>query len=636
MFLPTCFHRSTLLAIGFALFGVAVVEAASLSAIRLKTIYNSEHTLADLLEPNDRGLALYFMHDTCPVVQLYLPRLKELSAEYARQGIRLVGVYANRGDSTFSMATHAVQKDIPFLVLYDRQQQLLDALGVERTCTAVVLDAKWNLRFRGPVDDQFTKGRAKSAASKHYLRDAMQSLVASGQPTSTVGSARQSVDIPEITDIPVSGCMISQIDRRAPVSEVTYHKDVLPIFQRRCQACHRPGDVAPFALFTYQDATDWSAMIAEVVEERRMPPWRVVSNHKLMGDESLSDEEIRTIVDWVRTGTPEGNPADAPKPRVWPKEARWQFGKPDWEYELEEPFTVPATGAIEYQYFAIKNPFPDRDRWVTAVETAAGNKRVVHHIQVHVVKSAGQGRKVDPLAMMMLFGFSPDDANLIGGYAPGDQLACRIFPTGYAMKIPAGYDLVMEMHYTPSGTVQQDRSRVAFQFQDAPPRHELKSRFLHHKPGRFVIPAGAMHHRMETDYWLEKKVKLLGIRPHMHSRGKHYEFQIVYPAGRKFDELSPPIAKEDRVQSVLWAPVFDFNWQRSYEFEEPIIVPLGAELRGIAHFDNSRFNPANPDPTVDAPWGQQVYQEMFATKLFYEELSSETPRVAGKKSVSTK
>jgi hypothetical protein len=320
--------------------------------------------------------------------------------------------------------------------------------------------------------------------------------------------------------------------------------------------------------------------------------------------------------------------ADAPKPVAWPKERRWKIGKPDWEYEFEEAFTVPATGAIEYQYFAIKNPFPDRDRWVTAVETAAGNKRVVHHIQVHVVKCATQGRKVDPIAMMMLFGFSADNASLIGGYAPGDQFNSRVFPPGYAMRIPKGHDLIMEMHYTPSGEAQQDRSRLAFQFRDTPPEHELKSRFLHHKPGRFVVPAYAMHHRMETDYWFEKKTKLLGVRPHMHSRGKHFELQLVYPAGRRFENLSPPIAQEDRRETILWVPAFDFNWQRSYEFAEPMIIPAGAELRGIAHFDNSRFNPANPDPSVDVPWGQQVFQEMFATKFFFEELDDETPRVA--------
>ena len=626
-------HTALWLLAGLALLGGVDAQASPVGSVTLKTIYNSEHTLADLLEKDDRGLVLYFMHDTCPVVQLYLPKLNELHEAYATKGVRIVGVYANRGDSTFSMATHAAKRDIPFLVLYDKRQKLLDVLAVERTCTAVVLDAKLNVRFKGPVDDQYTKGRAKTVVGKDHLRNAIDTLLAdSAFPRVEAVSQRTSLADRAIqpVEVPVSGCMISRTND-APPQAVTYYRDVLPIFQQRCQSCHRPGDVAPFALFSYKDAVDWSAMIGEVVEERRMPPWRVVSDHQFIGDEALSDDEIRTITDWVRAGTPEGKAADAPKPIAWPKEARWKIGKPDWEYEFEEAFTVPATGAIEYQYFAIKNPFPDRDRWVTAVETAAGNKRVVHHIQVHVVKCATQGRKVDPIAMMMLFGFSADNASLIGGYAPGDQFNSRVFPSGYAMKIPAGQDLIMELHYTPSGEAQQDRSRLAFKFQDTPPEHELKSRFLHHKPGRFVVPAYAMHHRMETDYWFPKKTKLLGVRPHMHARGKHFELKLVYPAGRQFDELSPPVAKEDRTETILWVPVFDFNWQRSYEFKEPIIVPAGAELRGIAHFDNSRFNPANPDPSVDVPWGQQVFQEMFATKFFFEELDDGPTRVADRK-----
>ena len=178
----------------------------------------------------------------------------------------------------------------------------------------------------------------------------------------------------------------------------------------------------------------------------------------------------------------------------------------------------------------------------------------------------------------------------------------------------------MEMHYTPSGQVERDQSRVALRFSDAPPEHELKTRFLHRKPGHFVVPAGDMHCRMETDYWFEKKTKLLAVRPHMHLRGKHFQLDLVYPAGLRFDDLTPPIADEDRSETILWVPGFDFNWQRTYEFKQPILVPPGAELRGIAHFDNSRFNPGNPDPTIDVPWGQQIEHEMFATKLFYEDV----------------
>ena len=226
-----------------------------------KTIYNSEHTLADVLEPGDRGLVLYFMHDTCPVVQLYVPRLKKLHEEFALQGVRFVGIYANRGDNTFAMARHSLQKDIPFLVLYDKQQLLLDRIGVERTGTAVLLDTAGNVRFHGPVDDQFTKGRAKTAATRHsFAMRSRHSLPASRRPSRSLSPCR------------VASSLVATI--ASPRSPATFYKDVLPIFQKHCQVCHRPGQVRTFSLLTYQDAVNWSAMISEVVAERRMPPWR--------------------------------------------------------------------------------------------------------------------------------------------------------------------------------------------------------------------------------------------------------------------------------------------------------------------------------------------------------------------------
>ena len=303
----------------FMLMADRAVASTPLRRVTLKTIYNSEHSLADLLDPDDRGLVLYFMHDTCPVVQLYLPRLKELHERYAAKGVRMVGIYANRGDSTFSMATHAAARRYSIFGVIRQATAATRCIGVERTCTAIVLDAKLNMLFKGPVDDQFTKGRAKSTASKNYLTDAIEALISTKEfpkveaVAQVSSTATRDVTPSAAIEIPVSGCMISRVATDATPQEVTYHKDVLPIFQQRCQACHRPGDVAPFALFSYNEAVDWSAMIAEVVEERRMPPWGVVSKHKFIGDQSLSDQEIRTISDWVRGGTPEGSPADAPK-----------------------------------------------------------------------------------------------------------------------------------------------------------------------------------------------------------------------------------------------------------------------------------------------------------------------------------
>ena len=199
-----------------------------------KTIYNSEHTLADVLEPGDRGLVLYFMHDTCPVVQLYVPRLKKLHEEFALQGVRFVGIYANRGDNTFAMARHSLQKDIPFLVLYDKQQLLLDRIGVERTGTAVLLDTAGNVRFHGPVDDQFTKGRAKTAATCHYLRDAIAGLVAGESSTEPVAVA-------------VSGCVITRRDDSVPALSWRHFTRMCCRFFRIAARCAIAQDrCAPF------------------------------------------------------------------------------------------------------------------------------------------------------------------------------------------------------------------------------------------------------------------------------------------------------------------------------------------------------------------------------------------------------
>jgi hypothetical protein len=364
---------------------------------------------------------------------------------------------------------------------------------------------------------------------------------------------------------------------------ITYAKQVSRILQDRCQTCHHPGTAAPFSLLTYEDAVNWSESIREALTEKRMPPWHADPRYgHFSNDRRLPKEELDTLLGWLDTGLELGDKRDLPPPRSYAD--GWVIGKPDVIFELPEEQTVPANGVVPYQYFVTPTNFKE-DVWVQAAEARPGNRSVVHHIIVSYRDGKAKDRQ----------GGRGLGEGFIVGTAPGDMPL--ILPPGMARKIPAGADLVWQMHYTPNGKAERDRSQVGLIFykEKQPPKWYVQTRGIVN--GDFAIPPGAANHLVESEWAVPRDSLLLSFMPHMHLRGKDFEYRALYPDGRS--------------EVLLSVPRYDFAWQTSYRLAKSVPLPKGTKVHCTAHFDNSAANPANPDPKKEVTWGDQTWEEMM-------------------------
>jgi AhpC/TSA family len=564
---------------------------------RLKSIYSGVHDLSQFVGDDTRGIVLAFLGTECPVARQYLPRLVQMHAELHEKGVQFLGIYSNTGVNVFDMAVHAQNEDIPFPVFIDVDHRLADLLSVKVTPEVVLLDRQLERQYRGAIDNQFQRGGRRPAASENYLADALDALFAG----KTV----------ERSYVPASGCPLEQNKPQRFVRAVTYYKDVAPLVQQRCQKCHRAGGVAPFELTSFDDVASNGAKIREVVTDRRMPPWHGVLDPQfgtLANSQRLSDEEVQTILDWIAGGATEGNPHDAPPPRRWPAAGGWAIGKPDYVYRIPEPFRVPKTGTLEYQFFRVRLDL-DQDRWFHGVEMKPGNPAVVHHMALHVAPSTKPQRNEGLAMMAQLYGLSGETAHLINDFVPGDTYNAKVYPPDQAVLIPKHTDLIFEVHYTPNGQGgQTDQSMVAFQWAEKP-EHEVHTRVFRKPVGGFRIPPHDPHFCIEDTFYFPHDVEIDAIRPHFHLRGKSFRLEII--------ERDPQTDEIRQRRTVLSVPIYDPAWQRTYELARPLRLPAGTELLATGHFDNSELNPNNPDPTAEVVWGQQTTDEMFSTRFKY-------------------
>ena len=391
----------------------------------------------------------------------------------------------------------------------------------------------------------------------------------------------------------------------------TFDRDILPILQRNCQSCHRPGEIGPMPLLTYDGVRPWAKSIKSAVLTRKMPPWFADPKYgHFANDRRLSDGDIARISAWVDAGAPEGDAKDKPAPVTWTE--GWNI-KPDVVIAMPKPYKVPATGVIEYTYFVIPHPF-QQDTWVLDGEVRPGNRSVVHHASVHVrppgsewLKDAEPGEPYVPPKTAP--GEVPKDAQgrpvdvsneWLLGYVPGvhgEYFDVHHDPAHRAAKlIPAGSDLVFEMHYTPNGkTAAEDLTKVGFVLAKQPPQRRLLT--LPVANTEFAIPPGDANHPGHAEAVFDKPVELLYSQPHMHLRGKDMNIRLVYPTGES--------------AMLVSVPHFDFGWQLVYYEDKPIPIPKGTRIELDAHWDNSANNRYNPDPAATIHWGDQTWDEMI-------------------------
>jgi mono/diheme cytochrome c family protein len=394
----------------------------------------------------------------------------------------------------------------------------------------------------------------------------------------------------------------------AAQTSVTYHRDVADMLQERCQSCHRPGEIGPMPLRSYSEVRPWAKSIQQAVVSRKMPPWnadRTVG--KFHNDPSLSQQEIDTLTAWVKAGAPEGNPKDAPKPVQFVD--GWNIGTPDQVFEMPKAFLVPAAGTVEYTYVIIPTNFTE-DRWVSAAEYRPGNASVVHHATVYVREPKSQWLRSYPVGEFFVpaeqirtakTGRPSATTNAgasaleqpIAGHVPGRP--AKRLPEGYGLLIPAGSDLVIQLHYTANGKATADRSSVGFTFSKSKPAKRVLR--VNAADDSFVIPPGAADYPVSGKRVLNVDAELLEVYPHMHLRGKSMALSATYPTGES--------------EKILWVPAYDFNWQLVYALDRPKVFPKGTVMHAQATFDNSANNRYNPDPKAEVRWGDQSWEEMM-------------------------
>jgi hypothetical protein len=394
----------------------------------------------------------------------------------------------------------------------------------------------------------------------------------------------------------------------AQESVATFYRDVVPILQERCQSCHRAGEIGPMPLGTYTEVRPFAKAIANAVTIRKMPPWFAdPSVGKFHNDPSLSQREIDTLVQWTEGGAVAGDPKDAPPPRVFAE--GWNIGTPDVVLEMPHAYDVPARGTIEYTYVIVPTGFKE-DTWITAGEVRPGNRAVMHHATIFVRPKESSWLRQYPVGQAFVpaeqirnettptpaattnAGAGQLDEPIIG-YVPG-RPERRLRP-GYGVLIPAGADLVFQLHYTANGNITPDQSRVGFVL--AKERPTMRVLRVAAANDRFVIPAGADNYAVSGALALNVDTELIEAYPHMHVRGKSMKLSALYPSGEREDLLN--------------VPRYDFNWQLTYEIPEPKRIPKGTILRADGTFNNSASNRFNPDPSKDVRWGDQSWEEMM-------------------------
>ena len=552
----------------------AVERDSSIDSIRFTTLDGSSLSL----EKSKSIRVLAFLGNECPVAKSYARRLDEMAQLYAPIDVQFIGINSNPHDSETELRQWVKDLSIRFPFVKDQDQNLARRFNATRTAEVVVLDANLGVAYRGRVDDQFSPGVTRSAPTHLDLKNAIDELLV-GKPVS-------------VSATPPVGCLITFLEPTSGKSDVTFCKHIAPILYSNCLECHRAGEIGPFDVASYDEVLGWANMIVEVVEQKRMPPWHADPKHgSFKNQRQMSTDSLAKIQEWILAGMPYGSAEDLPAKPTY--QEGWRLPKqPDLVVTMgEKPYAVPANGSVDYQYFVV-DPGLREDKWITAAQVIPGSPEVVHHAIVFIRP--------------------PDGENFTGigwltAYVPGQR--ATEFPLGFARRMPAGSKLVFQMHYTPNGKAQLDQTKIGLNFIDeAAVTHEVFT--LAGIDQEFEIPPNVAEHTVVASVpWLPKDGMLLAAMPHMHLRGKSFQVRTL---------------KDGNESIVLNVPHYDFNWQHTYEWTEPLPLADVERLSFTATFDNSSGNPFNPNPNDYVMWGDQTWEEMAVA--FFEAARPRTPK----------
>ena len=514
----------------------------------------------------------------CPIVRNNAKAYAALKQQYAGKGVEFMALDSSPQDKREEVLMEAKEYGLDMPVLMDVNQLVGEQLGVTRTAEVIVLDPKtWKITYRGPVDDRVTYERQKAKATQNWAADAIEATIA-GQPVKVAYKA------PE-------GCLINFAARneRAQFAKISYAKEIAPIIQEKCADCHQAGGIGPMALTSYSQIKGFSPMIREVIRTHRMPPYGVdPSVGKFHDDKSLSPTQIKTLVHWIEAGSPRGDGPDPLAAKTFAA-AEWPLGKPDLVLDVPA-YDIPANGIVDYQRPFIENPLKEA-KWIKASTVKVGNRQAVHHILTGLLAEVPK----EGYASETKWGVS------VGGYAVGSESQNN--PSNVGAFMPVGGAIGFQNHYTPFGKEVVEKSQIGLYFyKDGETPKYVMHNIAIADPSISIGPNEENHH--ETAYIeFPKDAILFSAFPHAHYRGRASDVWIRYPDGKE--------------KILLAMPKYDFNWQREYVFEQPVNVPAGSKIIVNYTYDNSKRNPANPDPNRTVPWGDQSFDEMLYTALRY-------------------
>lgn len=526
---------------------------------------------------DSQGIILAYFGATCPISGKLGPELARLEKDAADQQIRLVLICPVKTESKEDIAkfisTHALKSP----VIHDQDGRLTRALSATITTEVFLIDAARTLIYRGAINDQYGLGYSKDKATKHYLRAAMTSMQANQRP--------------EIAATTAPGCALDiQKQATTAITSYTYHEHISRILQTHCIECHHQDGVGPFSLTSYEDVIENAGMIRKQVERGAMPPWFAAvqpdeKHSPWINDASLTVKDKSTLLDWLASDRPKGDPASAPKPLSFPEE--WVNGKPDAIIQLPSPVSIKTEGTMPYQFITAKTSFTE-DRWVQGYEIQPTEKSVVHHVIVQVHAKGTKTRDRDE-----------GSEGYWAAYVPGNTH--HLWPEGFAKKLPAGATVSFQIHYTPNGKATQDQLKMGLHFAKETPKYIVHTAAVSNP--RLKIPAGEADHVEVKTQNVPMDMHVMAYVAHMHVRGKSFKFEVTPPGGK--------------TEVLLDLPRYDFNWQLRYDYAQPRLLSQGSQVKITAIYDNSAANPANPDPTKTVRWGPQTSDEMMIGYIEY-------------------
>ena len=509
---------------------------------------------------NREALVLMSFDNRCASIDTAVGQLKSLQRDWSDQGVAF-GLIDSSGEADIqtiraTKARHGL--DLPLLI--DNGQLVTETLRLTRAGEVAILDPeRLTLIYRGVA-----------------LESAAQSLA-----NEIAGTTDNTI----ITES--AGCELNFSMRESHLAITPdYATEIAPIIAEQCASCHREGGIGPFAMDSHLMLQGWSPMIREVLLTKRMPPTQVdpyighFSNARY-----ISDLDLQRLVHWIDAGAPRGGADIDPLTELqFPDRREWQLGEPD--FIVKAPVhEIPATGVLDYINIEVELPF-EEDKWVRAVQYIAGDEAVLHHLLSYVTAPREAVQEESPVAVNA-------STRFLEGYAPG-KVDAIAFPQNTGVYIPQGYNLSMQFHYTPNGRATVDENLLGLYMHDDPPDYE---NFTQSVSGMFRIPPFAGNHAASAEYVFAEDVVVTGLRPHMHFRGKDMKLSAELPDGS--------------ITELLSVPNYSYAWQPTYALEEPVNLPAGTMVHVTGTFDNSEYNPANPDPTKELTFGLQSWDEMF-------------------------